>query len=157
MKSRSKFPNLWLLALVAFAWTAVHALRAEQARAIDPQRKAVLFDVAASGGSTANVITSSLTPLTLSNGTRSSCYRITVELSSGDSVFNMRVTRASDSKTITMGLNGGTALTAGNVYTFTVGITQSEQTGSALTYNFSATSATRIGFLLVEEVQSDGI
>lgn len=155
MKSQRRFPVH--LAILVVALVVAFFAGGRDARAIDPQRKAVLFDVAASGGSTANVITSSLAPLTLSNGTRSSCYRITVELSSGDSVFNVRVTRASDSKTITMALNSGTALTAGNVYTFVVGITQSDQTGSALTFNFSATSATRIGFLLVEEVQSDGI
>lgn len=110
----------------------------------DPIRRFRLFDTGVTGA--ASIATSSLTTKsTLTSG----AYRVTVALSGTNSVFNLQAT--SGSTTVTTAFNGGTALTAGNVYTFTVGV------DGAYTYNFTATTTTRVAYMIVDEVTSDGL
>lgn len=117
-------------------------------RAEDPIRRGRVFDTSVSG--TAAIFTSALTTKsTLTSG----AYRVTVALSSTNSVFNLQVIGASTepggARTVTTAMNGGTALTAGQVYTFVVGV------DSRWTYNFTCTTSTRVAYLLVDEATTD--
>lgn len=80
-----------------------------------------------------------------------SAIRITVALTTS-SVFDVRVTDGSTAYTIH--LNGGTALAAATMYTFTFGArAYSTQTGTtALTYSCRVATDSIINYLLVEEV-----
>lgn len=115
-----------------------------QAQTRDPVRKVVAYDLDVTGA--AAICT---TALSVSKTT--GALRITVALNTTDSVFNVQVINASPAKTYTLKLNSGTALTAGNLYTFTIGV------DSGYTYNLTCTTTTKIAYLLVEESTSDGL
>lgn len=123
---------------------------AKHATAADPIRRARVFDTAVTGA--APIVTGSITTKsTLTSG----AYRITVALSGTNSVFNLQVIGASTepggARTVTTAFNGGTALTAGQIYTFTVGADRQ------WTYNFTCTTTTRVAYLLVDEAVDDGL
>lgn len=126
----------------------------------DPIRRAVIVDDDVGGSSTAGIFTSNITVLGGGGGTRSSALRITIALTSTTSALNLLVIKGG--VTTVLPLNGGTALTsAAGLHTFVVGVTtaMTSDAGAAttLTYNLSLTTATRVGFALVEECQSDGL
>jgi hypothetical protein len=132
----------WLLAALLLVATLVAGLsRPATASDVEPREVFSLFDTAVS--SNADVCTSSLTPAT--PGTLA--YRITLSLLATDSVVNVEVTKSSVSKNFD--LNGGTALTAGCLYTFTFGA----KGGGAYAYNLQCETGTRIGYLLIEEIR----
>ena len=106
---------------------------------------ATVYNGSAPGANT-NILTTSL------KVSESACaIRITVCLTTG-SVFNMQTTDGTTA--YVNGLNGSTALNAGDVYTFTVGARRySSQTGTTeLSYNFQVETDSVIRFLFVEEV-----
>lgn len=84
-------------------------------------------------------------------GPNASVVRVTVALTTG-SVFNVRVTDGTTAYTIH--LNGGTALTAACMYTFSFGARRySTQNGNTeLTYAFQVATDSVINYLLAEEV-----
>lgn len=90
-----------------------------------------------------------VTPFKVSES--ASAVRVTVCLTTG-SVFDVRVTDGSTA--YTMHLNGGTALTAACLYTFTFAARRySSQTGTTeLTYSFRVATDGVINYLLAEEV-----
>lgn len=100
---------------------------------------AAVYDLP-SVSATADILTSSITPKR-----ESSALRITVALDTTDSVFNVTTTDTANSTTYTLDLNSGTALTAGNLYTFTVGCRRD------CTYNFQVETGTNIAYLVVDE------
>jgi hypothetical protein len=120
----------------------------EQARAQqrDPQRKVVAYGQAVTGG----VALCTSGALTVAKET--GAFRITVAVAAGatNSVFNVVVIPPSGAS-YTLALNGGTALTAGNIYTFTVGVDVN------CTYDFTLTTTTTLAYLLVDESTSDGL
>jgi hypothetical protein len=66
-------------------------------------------------------------------------------------VFNVVIDPVATGTTRTVDLNAGTALTAGNLYTFSFGAT------SAASFNFQVETSTTISYLLVEEIQDGGL
>lgn len=74
--------------------------------------------------------------------------RLTIWIKAGEtnSTLTLRVTRKSDSTYVDGLLNGGTALTAGNAYTFEWGAHQD------YTYTLILNTTTVVGFYLLEEV-----
>ncbi len=76
----------------------------------------------------------------------SGALRITVGLADTDSTLLVRATDSSGSP-VNLTLNNGTALTAGNVYTFTVGC------HSEWTYDFRVGTTTHLAYLVVDEVR----
>ena len=100
-------------------------------------------------GSAPGANTNIITPVKVSDS--ASAMRVTVCLSTS-SVFNVRVTDGTNPHT--QSLNGGTALTANCLYTFTFGARRySSQTGTTeLTYSFQVATDGVIETLLVEEV-----
>jgi hypothetical protein len=132
----------WLLAaLLLVAALTAGVTRPAAASDIEPLEVFSLFDTGVS--SIADVCTSSLTPGT--PGTLA--YRITISLLNTNSVVNVEITKNSVSKNFD--LNAGTALTAGNLYTFTFGA----KGGGDYTYNLQCETSTRIGYLLIEEIR----
>ena len=128
----------------------------------DPMRKGVVMDLAAAGGSTAPILSSWVSPSGVTAGTRTSALRITVGLTGGASVVNLLVRRnASSTDVVTLALNSGTALADDCLYTFVTSAPQAVLSDSGaiapLSYNFSATTSTRIGFLSIEECASDDL
>lgn len=99
----------------------------------------------AAPGTNTNIVT----PFSVSES--ASALRVTVCLSTS-SVFNVVVTDGTNAHT--QSLNGGTALTANALYTFTFGARRySTQTGeTALTYSFQVATDSVIETLFVEEV-----
>lgn len=109
---------------------------------------------------TANLLTSSLTPLTRgvvsTPNVSSVTYRFLVGIQPGaaDSTLILRITEVSastsptgDNTTTNYVVNGGTALVAGQVYTF-------EFNGSAgFTYNFRVGTNTTIGVFSLDRVE----
>ena len=80
-----------------------------------------------------------------------SAIRITVCLTTG-SVFNKYVTDGSTA--YVCGLNGSTALNAGDEYTFTTGVRRysSQSNTTELSYNFQVETDGVVRFLFVDEV-----
>jgi len=115
---------------------------------------ATVYNGAAPGANT-NILTDSVKV-----SPSASALRITVCLSTG-SVFNVRVTDGTNAHT--QSLNGGTALTANCLYTFTIGARRySSQpytagTTAELTYNFQVATDSVIETLFVEEVTGPAI
>lgn len=95
------------------------------------------YNVPAPGANT-NILATSLTP---KQGV--AAFRVTVVLATG-SVFNLRTTDGTTA--FTSHFNGGVALAAASVYTFTFGVT------SGLTYNFQVETDGVIRLLQVDEV-----
>ena len=152
--------HLALALLAAGAVLTLSTYRPARAAPPDPIRRGVVEDLAAAGGSTAGVFSSSITPLNVAGGNRTSALRITVALTGADSVLNLLVTKGG--KTLVLPLNGGSALTAATgVRTFTVGVAQAVVSDagalSPLTYNLSLTTSTRVGLLVVDESPSDDL
>lgn len=139
---RKKASILGRVALAAFALLITAGLALADTR--DPLRKGVIFD---DDFSSAAAIFSEA----ISTAKTTGALRITVALTGTDSVFNLQVILASPAKTYTLALNDGTALVAGRLYTFTVGVDE------GYTYNFTCTTGTRVAYLLVEESTSDGL
>lgn len=132
----------WLLAALLVVATLVSGLSSQAtASDIEPRTAFSLFDTGVS--SNADICTTSLTPAT--PGTLA--YRITIGLLETNSVVNVEVTVNSVSKNFD--LNSGTALTAGSLYTFTLGAIG----GGDYTYNLQCETSTRIGYLLIEEIR----
>ena len=134
--------NKIALALGAVLITLGVTLQARADKPVLP--KAFVYDLAAT--SNANVLTSSLTT---SQGT--SALRITIGLTGTDSIVELRTIRNSDSVTIDFDLNDGTALTAGRIYTFTVGA------ANAASFNIQCETTTRVGVLIIDEVQDGSL
>lgn len=83
------------------------------------------------------------------SGHESSAFRVTIALASTDSVVRVQVNNGG---TAVYGrLNGGTALTAGNLYTFSFGASAS------LTFNIQAETSTTAAYVLIEEVTDDAL
>lgn len=88
---------------------------------------------------------------------KSSAFRVTVALVSTSSVFNVVMTRtdsAGATTSNTFGLNGSTALTAGDLYTFTIGMEDkiADDDAASFSLNFQCETATTAGYLSVQEV-----
>lgn len=98
-------------------------------------------------GSAPGANTNIITPITF--GDHACACRVTVALTTG-SVFNVRVTNGTTA--YTQSLNGGTALTANCLYTFTFGVRASTNGTTALTYSFQVATDSIIQTLFVEEV-----
>lgn len=96
------------------------------------------FNVSAPGANT-NILSTSLTPA------YGGAFRVTVCLATS-SVFNVTITRSGTTKTC--GLNASTALNAGDLYTFSFGVS----TGN--TYNFQVETNSIINILQIDEVSS---
>ena len=109
---------------------------------------ATVYNGAAPGANT-NILTDSVKV-----SPSASALRITVCLSTG-SVFNVRVTDGTNAHT--QSLNGGTALTANCLYTFTIGARRyssqpyTDGTTAELSYNFQVAADGVIETLFVEE------
>lgn len=92
----------------------------------------------------------------LSSGTAypATAMRLTIALVSTDSVVNVQVNRTvSGVKTAqTFSLNGGTALTAGDLYTFTWGTEYGDGTGT-FSYNVQCATTTTAGIAFLQEVR----
>lgn len=103
---------------------------------------------------TANLLTSSLTPLTrgtISTPTVGSCtYRFTVALAGVNSIVYLRVTNVAAGTSANFAINGGTALTAGNVYTFIF------NASAGYTYNFRVATNTTFGILNLDRMDAKG-
>ncbi len=106
--------------------------------------KATVYNGAAPGANT-NIVTA------FGVSESASALRVTVCLSTS-SVFNVVVTDGTNPHT--QSLNGGTALAANALYTFTFGVRKySTQTGeTALTYSFQVATDSVIETLFVEEI-----
>lgn len=89
------------------------------------------------------------------SGYPSTALRITVVLESTNAVLNFRATDGTD--TVVGALNNGTALTAGQVYTFVLGLAATKDGTTALSYNFRIGTNTTIGYMLVEQVTGDAL
>ena len=133
--------NKIALALGAVLITLGVTLQARADKPVLP--KASLFDVPVT--SNADILTSSLTT---SQGT--SALRITVGIPSGQSNSIVELVVTSGSVSFDLDLNDGTTLTAGRVYTFTVGVANN------LSYNFQAETSTRM-ILTIDEVQDGSL
>lgn len=97
----------------------------------------------------AAIFTSSITTLK-----PSSALRLTVGIESGqtDSTLVLRVSDGTTTRDLV--LNSATALTAGSLYTFTIGVSRVSSNGAAaLTYNFETGSSTVLAYFDVQEVQ----
>ena len=133
----------WLLAALLICSALVAGLtRPATASDIEPLEVFSLFDTAVS--SNADICTASLTPKT--PGTLA--YRITLGLTTTNSVVNVEVTGPTGAS-LNFDLNSGTALTAGNLYTFTFGA----KGGGDYSYNLQCETTTRVGYLLIEEIR----
>jgi len=121
--------------VLASCWLSIPAAEAR------PQRKGFVYDSGVTGA--AAILTSSLVP-----NAPTVAYRITVALDTTDSVFNV-TTVLSGATSFTLALNNGTALTAGRLYTFSMGADRT------VTHNFTCTTTTRVAYLLVEEIRED--
>lgn len=126
-----------LLVAVAFLGSYVTA-------APEPSPLGVVFNTAKTANT--NILASSLQPTA---GRGSVAYRITVGLTSTNSIFNLQVSDGTN--TLGLDLNNGTTLTAGRLYTFVVGA------HSSYTYNFQVETSTTVGYLLVEEIRDGAL
>lgn len=147
----SPAPAFALLTALLLAWGAAFMPGTAEAGALGPNTgklyqnyvtvpRGHAFDLEATGGA---AITSSV-PVSV----QAVAQRITIGIGSGetDSTISLRVTRKSDSLYVDLVLNSGTALTAGNLYTFEWGAHRD------YTYDVIVNTTTRVGFYLLEEV-----
>lgn len=83
----------------------------------------------------------------------STALRITIGLSGTNSTVGVKVAAASGTPatTYTLLLNGGTALGAGELYTFTLGVS------STYTYQIILTTGSTVAYCLVEEIQDGAL
>jgi hypothetical protein len=112
--------------------------------ATPPLKVAEVFNTAANADT--NLVSTSFTPAGARSGV--AAYRLTIALKTTDSVVEIQIIRGG--VTVEADLNGGTALTAGKLYTFTFGASTS------CTYNLHVETGTTIGYLLIEEIR-DGV
>lgn len=139
MRSRFTVPALvgiLCLALFAAIWPPTAAVAAPPT---DTITRAELHGYAVSG--TADILTSSATC-----SRPSAAYRLTIALDSTDSVVNVVVSTTGGDGSYVLDLNSGTALSAGNLYTFQWGVTEN------LRYNLQVETGTTLAYLLLEEV-----
>jgi len=130
-----------VLALVGVAGIVI----AEDRPAI---KRGVIWDQAATGG--ASILTNAVV---VTPGT--SALRLTIALSGTNSVVGLLVTETGSGSTALVSLNDATALTAGNMYGFSVGVSGGGGSGSppAFTYNVQTTSTTHVDYLVIDEVK----
>lgn len=140
--------NRYLAAATGLLLTALVAVA--YAGNFKGQTAVCVFDLAAA--SATPILTSSLTP---DSSDSTVVYAITISLDSTDSVVNF--TSSDGTTTYKDDLNNGTALTAGRVYTFTVGACRASTNNpsATLAYNFECETTTRIRRLQVDVVRSD--
>lgn len=137
------------LALILLAWVLSGALfpRAylpEAQAAPAAVKRGLLYDMPVSDG--ANVFSDNLTHSVKGVST---AFRITVAVSGTDSTLIVRLDGSQTDYNLV--LNNGTALTAGNLYTFTLGVEAS------LGYNIRVGTATTLAYLLIEEVVDEAL
>jgi len=111
-------------------------------------RKATVTGAGNDPGANTDILSTDLTP-----DRTVSAYRITVSCDTG-TVFNVMVDDGRSAGAVAYALNGGTALTAGALYTFVFGVTATDdglKAGTACTYNFQVETDSEI-HLLVDEV-----
>lgn len=82
-------------------------------------------------------------------------YRITISVVSTNTVVNWVTT--SGATELVEDLNGGTALTAGNIYTFVLGGARTSTASEALSYNMRVETTTTIGRLQVDRIEDGGL
>lgn len=82
----------------------------------------------------------------------STAFRLTIALVTTSSVVNVQVTNASTGAQV-FHLNAGTALTAGNLYSFEWGVENSAPSAVGLLFNVQAETATTAGYISLQEVQ----
>lgn len=109
--------------------------------------KGVKIALAAPGAATA--IFGGLVPVLYA-----STFRVTVRLATG-SIFNATVTPTGGSK-ITMALNGGVALSAGNVYTFDLPVRKHNGAATPVSnsYDFEIATDGVVSYLQVDELET---
>lgn len=137
---------LLIAAQVAILWLT-SAVKPAEAAVI---RQDCLFHTAKT--TTQDIFSTSFSSYT---GYPTTALRITVVLESTNAVLNFRATDGTN--TVTGALNNGTALTAGQVYTFVVGLAATKDGTTALSYNFRIATNTTIGYMLVEQVTGDAL
>lgn len=115
-----------------------------------PLKVAEIFNTATNANT--DLIGTDFTPASPSAGRSrvgTCAYRLTIALKTTDSVVELQIIDSA-ATTVEADLNGGTALTAGKLYTFTFG------GSSTYTYNLHCETATTVGYLLLEEIR-DGV
>ena len=116
------------------------------------RRVATAHALAAPGANTSflsTVVTADATTGIVPSG-NAAAWRVTISLATG-SVLDVYVTDGSTA--YTQHLNGGTALTAGVLYTFTFGVSRTTQGGATtLTYQLRVATDSVIQTLLIDEV-----
>lgn len=108
--------------------------------------RATVFNTTAPGANT-DILSTAISVV------EGSALRVTVALTTG-SVFN--VTCTDGTTTHTWGLNSSAALTAGDVFTFTIGANPTESNSGStntLSYNFQVETDGVIEYLSVQEAQ----
>lgn len=86
-------------------------------------------------------------------GKSSTAMRLTIAVVTTDSVVKVQLNGGSGPSAQTFALNDGTALTAGNLYTFQFGMDRTDGSGNALTCNVQCATATTVGYASLQEVQ----
>lgn len=109
--------------------------------------KAHIFNHEQASG--ANILTTSLTPKT---SFPVIAYSITVSL---DTSVKFQIVSTDGTTTHVDAFNGDTALAADTVYSFLVNAAYSDQTGTAISYNFRLGGNAYIKRLQVDEIRSD--
>lgn len=146
----TKMRNGMLLALVVGSLLALGLFRSAKAD-VAPLCEKAIWDLGVSSG--ADVLTSSITPTTAvavsSPNTPTITYRVTVALRATDSILYLRMTK-SGGGSYNYALNGGTALTAGNLYSFLVPANQT------FTYNVRVGTSTTLGLLQIDRYVDGG-
>jgi len=146
--------NKTIAALLAALFLCAVPPLVNRATAADPAiGRVAITELPVTGA--ASILTSSIT-VHNAPARPATALRITVGLINTNSVFNVEITGASGSA-VTYSLNSGTALTAGSLYTFVIGIDRQDQEDAALSYNFNATTTTTLGYLSVQEVQDGAL
>jgi hypothetical protein len=136
----------WLLSVLAvLALLGCLAPDRVSAQQRDPKRKVFAY------GQTATAATALCTTASLTVSKETGAFRVTVALTGVNSVFNVQVINSAGDYTYTLALNAGTALTAGNLYTFTIGV------DTNCTYNFTCTTTTTLAYFAVDESTGDGL
>lgn len=148
MTHRKTLMGLALFLAALFALPA-GAVRAQETPA---QQRVTLFDHPVTGG--ASICTTALT--VASSNYPSTAMRLTVAIKPGstDSVCKVVVKRGSVE--FALPLNSNTALTAGNLYTFSWGVAEQTRNGgtdTAITWNVQFGTTTTLAYLDLQEVQ----
>lgn len=134
----------FLVAVALFVGLSVREARAEKPSIA----RVSITDLPVSA--TAAVMTNSLTPYTSSAAPNAgSLYRVSIAMVGTNSVVSIRVTKTGGT-TYEHKLNGGTALTAGVLYT------TSFVSATGCTYNVYNTTASTVGYLAIDEVVTAG-